>query len=183
MTYKRVSLSKKNSGAPSNVSALIRLYPYDDIATFPARGKEDVLVTGDITLKQGAKGIGIYATQSSISRPDTQDGEADEEGYIQTLVFTHPGNYLQIEEFKQKWLGEPFIAITDECGDGKPTLVHGWNCNPLYFTMENQRNNEASKSTFTFAQRVRGNLVAAFYEGEAPEIADEVAGAPDQVGV
>lgn len=172
MTYQRVSLKQK-SGAPTPVNTRIILIPYDDIATFPSRGEDDVRVTGNITLKDNAKAIAIYASSKSISRPDNQEGEEDEEGFIQTLTFTHPGNYLEIEEFKQKWLGKPFIAITSECGDGKGTLAHGWSCNPVYFTLENQRNSEANKSTFNFAQRTRSRFVAAFYEGTIPPIADE----------
>lgn len=175
MAYQKVSLKKK-SGAPTPVNAMIRLYPYDEIESMPERGEDDVLISGDITMKDGALGVGIYATASTISRPDNQEGEEDEEGFIQTLSFTHPGNYLEIEEFKQKFLGKPFIAITDECGDGKGTMVHGWNCNPLYFTLENQRNNEANKSTFNFAQRLRGRFVAGFYQGAVPDIAPEVSG-------
>ncbi len=175
MAYQKVSLKKK-SGAPGPVNSRIILIPYDDIETFPTRGEEDVLVSGNITLKAAALAISMYATSSSISRPDNQEGEEDEEGYIQTLSFSHPGNYLEIEEFKQKWLGKPFIAITDECGDGKGTLVHGWKCNPIFFTLENQRNAEANKSTFNFAQRRRGIFVAGFYQGTIPALAPEATG-------
>ncbi|SEG62747.1 hypothetical protein [Sphingobacterium lactis] len=175
MPYQRVSLKKK-SGAPKPVNSQIILIPYDDIATFPTRGIEDVLVTGDITMKAAATAIGLYATSSSISRPDNLEGETDEEGFIQTLTFTHPGNYLEIEEFKQKWIGQPFIAITDECGDGKGKMVHGWQCNPLYFGLENQRNNEANKSTFNFAQKIRGQFVAGFYQGANPALAPDTTG-------
>ncbi|WP_433895189.1 hypothetical protein [Sphingobacterium mizutaii] len=175
MAYQKVSLKKK-SGAPKPVSSQIILIPYDDIATFPPRGEEDVLVTGDITLKALATAIGIYATSSTISRPDNMEGEEDEEGFVQTLSFSHPGNYQEIEEFKQKYLGKPFIAITDECGDGKGKMVHGWNCNPLYFTVEHQRNQEANKTTFNFTQRVRSIFVAGFYQGANPALAPEATG-------
>src|SRR5690606_15944547 len=96
-----------------------------------------------------------------------------EEGYLQTLSFSHPGSYLQIEEFKQRYLGKGFIAITDECGDNKGTLVHGWKCNPIYFTPENTRNNEATKSLLNFTQRLRSTFVAGFYQGAIPALADD----------
>lgn len=175
MTYNRVSLRQK-SGSPVPVNTRIVLIPYDDIATFPTRTEDQVRITGNIALKAGLTAIAIYASSKSISRPDTQEGEEDEEGFIQTLSFSHPGNYLEIEEFKQKWLGKPFIAITSECGDGKGTLVHGWSCNPIYFALENQRNSEANKSTFNFAQRVRSRFVAGFYEGDIPELAADSTG-------
>jgi len=172
MAYQRVSLKQK-SGSPTPVNTRIILIPYDDIDKFPDRGAEDVRVVADLVLKASAKAIAIYASSKSISRPDNQEGEEDEEGFIQTLTFTHPGNYLEIEEFKQKWLGKPFIAITSDCGDGKGTLLHGWNCNPVYFSLENQRNDEGNKSTFNFAQRTRSRFVAAFYEGALPELASD----------
>src|SRR5690606_39506863 len=85
MTYTRVSLKQKK-GAPRPKSSLIVLVPYDDIATWPTRGEDDIQTTGDLALANGALAIGMYATATTISRVDTQEGDPDAEGFLQTIA-------------------------------------------------------------------------------------------------
>lgn len=169
--YKRVSIPKK-SGTPRPKSSLITLIPFNDILTWPERTEDNLDVTGNITLKADAKAINLYATASTISRNDSTEGDPDAEGFIQNLVFDHPGNSKEFETFVQKFLGEPFIVITDECGDNSGRRLHGWKCNPIYFTPEEQDNNEAVKTTLTWATRLRSKLKSGYYLGEMPAVAD-----------
>lgn len=178
MAKTRVSL-KKTSGAPKAKSSRIILIPYGEVVTWPSRSENDVLVTGDLELAEGAKAIGMYATASTISRADTQEGDPDAEGFMQTLTFDHPGNALETEEFIQKYIGEPFIAISDECGDGYGTRVHGWKCNPVYFSLEEQDNNEGVKKTLTWSTRLRTRFKSGIYKGVIPAFAAEAAEGPE----
>lgn len=175
MAYQRVSLTQRK-GAPRPKSSLIVLVPYDDIDTWPSRGADDIEATGELTLKTGAKAIGMYATSSTIARADTQEGDPDAEGFLQTITFDHPGNSKEFEHFVQKWIGKPFIVISDECGDGGGKRLHGWKCNPVHFTTEEQDNNEAVKTTLNWTTRLRSGFKAAYYSGEMPELAPNVAG-------
>lgn len=169
----RVSL-KQRSGSPKPKSSRIILIPYDDIETWPERAAGAVLTTGNFALKASATAIGMYATGSTISRADTQEGDPDAEGFIHTLTYEHPGNALETEEFIQRNIGKPFIAISEECGDGYGTRIHGWKCNPIHFTVEEQDNNEAVKKTLSWATRVRSSRKSGIYQGTIPAIADYV---------
>ena len=181
MAYNRVSLKQK-TGAPRPKNSLIVLVPYDDIATWPSRGEDDIKTDGDLELKPDALAIGMYATASTISRVDTQEGDPDAEGFMQTLAFDHPGNSLEFEQFVQKWIGKPFVAITTECGDENGQRLHGWKCNPVYFTVEAQDNNEAVKTTLTWSTRLRSKYKSAFYDGAIPELAPDPAGQGSDTG-
>src|SRR5690606_2401058 len=81
MTYTRVSLKQKKD-APRPKSTLIVLVPYDDIDTWPTRGEDDIKTVGDLVLTTGALAIGMYATATTISRVDTQEGDPDAEGFL-----------------------------------------------------------------------------------------------------
>ena len=175
MAYTRVSLKQKK-GAPRPKSSLIVLVPYDDIATWPTRGEDDIQTTGDLALANGALAIGMYATATTISRVDTQEGDPDAEGFLQTIAFDHPGNSLEFEHFVQKWIGKPFIVISTECGDQNGQRMHGWKCNPVYFTVEAQDNNEAVKTTLNWSTRLRSGYKSAFYDGAMPTLAPDPAG-------
>ncbi len=161
----KVSLRKK-SAAPKAKEGVIQLVHYDDIATFPARTEDDIVVTGNITLKEGAKAIAIEVTAQSIDIANDPDGDPDAEGVVQKLVFEHPGVQVDSELFFQKYLGKPFIALSNDCS-GEGTRVIGWRCNPIYLSPAGQDNNDAAKTTVTMAQQVRSRLRAGFYRGTA----------------
>lgn len=166
----RVSL-KQRRGTPQPKLSRITLLPYDDIETWPSRGPEDVLTTGDFVLKATAQAIAMYATNSTISRVDTQEGDPDAEGFLQTISYEHPGNAVETEEFIQKYLGKPFVVISEECGDNLGNRIHGWKCNPVFFTVEEQDNNEAVKKTLNWSQRVRSKYKSGIYQGAALDYA------------
>lgn len=175
MAYVNASVPKKRGpvGAPRPKNPTIILANIRDVVTDPTRDDKGVLITDDLELRVGATAIGIYATPSSISRGKTIEGDEDAEGIVDTLTFAHPGSSLEIDEFIQNNLGEGFIIITRECGDGNGTRLHGTICNPMKFTLEGQDDNEAVRNTFTFAQPLPSNLLPGHYRGAIPELADE----------
>lgn len=161
----KVSL-RKSSGAPKPKSGVIQLVHYDDIETFPARTDKDIVVTGDIKLKVGAKAIAIEVTASTIDISNPPEGDPDGEGVKQTIVFEHPGVNVDTELFFQKYLGEPFLVLADECsGDG--SRVVGWSCNPVYLSPAGQDNSTGAKTVVTFAQRLHSRKRVGFYKGAA----------------
>lgn len=175
MAYVNASVPKKRGpvGAPAPKNPTIILINTRDVVADPARDDKGVLVAGDIELKPEATAIGIYATSSSISRGKTIEGDEDAEGITDTLTFAHPGGSLEIDEFIQNNLGEGFLIITRECGDGLGTRLHGTICNPMKFTLEGQDDNEARRNTFTFTQPLPSNLLPAHYRGTIPALAPE----------
>ncbi|WP_286753883.1 MULTISPECIES: hypothetical protein [Sphingobacterium] len=161
----KVSLRKK-SAAPIAKEGVIQLVHYDDIATWPARSQDDVVVTGNIVLKPDAKAIALEVTAETIDIANDIEGDPDAEGVVQKLVFEHPGVQADSELFFQKFLGKPFIGLSNDCS-GEGTRVIGWKCNPIYLSPAGQDNNDGAKTTVTMAQRVRSILRAGFYKGTA----------------
>src|SRR5699024_4856437 len=100
--YTPVSVPKSgaNPGRPKGKSPNIMIIRCQDIAHFPVRDDKGVKSAEgeDLTLKEGANYIEIYATPSSIKRMDTGEGDADAKGWISNLEFEHPGDELVFEE-------------------------------------------------------------------------------------
>lgn len=180
MSYVKVSIpkAKGNPGAPEPKDPNIILINTRDIETFPKRENGGVKIAEDIKLKDDAKAISLYATPSTINRFDTSEGDPDAKGFIQNLTFDHPGDSLEFNEFVQENLGEDFVIITKECATEKGVRLHGTPCNPMQFNAEGQDDNEAKKTTLTWASVQRSKFKAAHYYGEMPALADE--GEPDE---
>lgn len=178
MSYVAVSLPKgrSNPGAPTAKDPNIIFVFLRDIDkdAFPKRDSKNVLIVDDIVLKTGAKAIGLYVTPSSINRWDTSDGEHDESGFIQNFSASRPGDDLEFAELATELLGEPVIIISKACSENNGVRLQGSPCNPMVLSFESQDNNEANKSTLTFASSQRSRFKTAHYRGEIPELADPV---------
>lgn len=174
MSYIKVSIpkAKGNPGAPEPKDPNIILINTRDIETFPSRDSGGVRISDDITLKTGEKAIALYATPSTINRWDASEGDPDAKGFIQNLVFDHPGDELEFNEFVQENIGEDFVIITKECANEKGVRLHGTPCNPMQFNSEGQDNNEGKKTTLTWASVQRSKFKMAHYYGEIPELED-----------
>ena len=161
----KVSL-RKTSGAPKPKAGVVQLIHYDDIESFPGRTEDDIIVTGNITLKTGTKAIAMEVTAQSIDIANDPEGDPDAEGVLQKIVYEHPGVNIDSELFFQKYLGKPFIVLSDDCsGDG--ARVTGWKCNPVYLSPQGQDNKDGAKTTVTFVQQIRSRLRVGFYKGAA----------------
>ncbi|WP_447767014.1 hypothetical protein [Sphingobacterium faecium] len=161
----KVSLRKK-SGAPQPKSGVIQLVHYDDIQSFPARTDDDILVTGDLVLKTGAKAIAMEVTASTIDISNPPEGDPDGEGVKQTIVYEYPGVDIDAELFFQKYTGKPFLVIANDCS-GNGSRVVGWSCNPVYLSPASQDNGTGAKTVVTFAQRLHSRKRVGFYKGAA----------------
>jgi hypothetical protein len=159
MSYIPVSLPKNgaNPGRPRGKDENIIIVRTSDIETFPARDANGVKSEAgvDLLLKTGAHAIAVYATPSTIKRNDAGEGDPDAKGWIQNLVFEVPGDAVEFEEWKENNINENLVAISSRRGfvDAR---IHGTMEEPLQFTVEEQDDNEALKSTVTLASIMRG---------------------------
>lgn len=177
--YKKVSIPKAGDGAGSAAikDPTVILIDVDDILTEPTRSHGDVVLTGDVTLKEGAKAVGIYATPSTVELTEEFSGEADARGVMQGVKFDHPGNSVQIKNFTEACLNRGFVALVKECDGTAAGRTHyvGSKCNPLTVTPETTNTKEANKRTFTLKQEIAGRFLAGEYSGAVPTLADTTA--------
>ncbi|WP_421977841.1 hypothetical protein [Roseivirga seohaensis] len=173
----RVSIKKKQNGGaplPKDKNIILMKLSDLDLSAFPARDAKGIKITGNITLTEGLKALGIEVTQRTISRTDNSDGPTDGKAMIQEISFEYPGDDLEVNEFLHEWLNEEILAISKDCGDGKGTRLHGTPCNPLEMKVESQDSEEGIKKTITLTSPQRG-LPSAHYYGDLPELADPAA--------
>ncbi|WP_439473820.1 hypothetical protein [Algoriphagus formosus] len=174
MTYVKVSLPKikTGAGAPVPKEPNVIVMRAADVASMPTR--IGVEAQGNITLKEGKTALAIYLTPRSIARMDSTDGDPQDEmaGWIATVSGNRPGDDKHTAAWLQEDLNEGHILITKECGDAEGTRLHGTPCNPLYFAVEGQDNNEGKMSTLTWTQGQRTRNKTMHYTGEIPTLAD-----------
>lgn len=115
--YAFVSVPKKtnNAGRPTGKKPYIVLIPLKYLKTFTKDAK-NVRVTV-IALTDTNKPIGLYVTASTIKGGESVEGDDDARGYIHSLSFDHPGNELEVQEFKEAAVNEPMIALVGDCND------------------------------------------------------------------
>ena len=184
--YTKVSIPKAGDGAGSAAikDPNIILVDVDDILTEPTRSHGDVALTGDITLKEGAKAIGIYATPSTIEMTEEYSGDPDARGVMQGVKFDHPGNSVAIKNFTEANLNRGFVALVKECDGTSTGRMHyvGSKCNPLSITPETTNTKDAQKRTFTFKQEIAGRFLPGEYSGAIPTLAGSTAESDGESG-
>ena len=176
MTYVKVSIPRnEDGGAPTVKNATVILVDINDVASEPTRELGDTEVVGDLTLKTGAKAVGIYATPSTIIPTEEQSGEVDARGIIQGFEFVHPGNSVAIANHTEAFLNRPVIALVRECNGtaaGK-CLIIGSLCNPLYMQPEYTNSKDAANRKFVWKQDQPSKFVIGTYAGTIPALADD----------
>lgn len=174
--YTKVSIPKAGDGAGAAAikDPTIILVDVDDISAEPTRSHGDVSLSGNLTLNTGAKGIGIYATPSSIELTEETSGDPDARGVMQGVKFDHPGNSVAIKNFTEASLNRGFVALVKECDGTSTGRTHyvGSKCNPLFFTPETTNTKDGQKRTFTFKQEIAGRFLPGDYTGTIPDLAD-----------
>ena len=172
MTYVPVSVPKTgvNPGRPKGKDPNIIIVRTDDILHFPERDINGVQsdVGENLTLKAGANAIAIYATPSTIKRNDGIEGDPDGKGWIQNLIFEHPGDEVGFEEWKENNVNINLVALSFRRGF-KNVKLHGTIEEPIQFEVEEQDDNEALKSTVTLKSVMRGPK-SMVYVGEKPQL-------------
>jgi hypothetical protein len=157
--YTPVSVPKtgNNPGRPQGKDPNIIIARTDDILNFPTRDANGVqsAVGQNLTLKPGASAIAIYATPSTIKRFDSVEGEPDTKGWIQNLVFEHPGDEVGFQEWMENNVNINLVSLSFRRGFTSVKL-HGTIEEPLQFEVEEQDDKEALKSTITLKSVMRG---------------------------
>ena len=176
MAYTKVSIPKNGDGAgcPSPKSSDIIIMDVEDIEAEPTRTLGDVAVTGDYTLKEGAKAVCIYGTPKTIAASEEYSGDADARGVKQGVEFEHPGNEKDIKNFIEAFMNKGVVILVKECDGSAAGRVQafGNKCNPLFLSVERTDSSEANKRKLTWKQDIAGKFLPADYEGELPALAD-----------
>jgi hypothetical protein len=164
MTYVKVDVNKsakRSPGAGGNKKDKITLVDLADLISESPRDAKGIVIVGNHSFKPSAYAIGIYVTPSSIAGKVSSDGEADEEGIMQELVFAHPGSEKEIREFRANWIGRNCLAFVDKCSDGS-TDQYGSSCSPLRLKFEATDDKDINKSIFTLGSTSKGPDVALY---------------------
>lgn len=174
--YTKVSIPKNGDGAgcPSPKLSDIIVMDVEDIETEPTRTVGDVTVTGNYTLKDGAKAVCIYGTPKTVATTEEYSGDADSRGVKQGVEFEHPGNSKDAKNFIEAFMNKGVVILTKECNGTAAGRVqaYGSKCNPLYLTVERTDTSEANKRKLTWKQDIVDKFLPADYEGELPALAD-----------
>ena len=151
-----------NAGLPNKPQQDITFISVGDIDTFPAVGADGITYTGNIVLKAGAKAFTIYGTLGTFEVTSPSEGDPDNKGFIPQLVFNHPGNEIEIRQFKARALNDNFIIILDYCKGNGIRDILGTPCNPMQPQLSYTNNNDSNVNQMTFAQAGKGNDIGIF---------------------
>jgi len=143
--YSFVSVPKasNNAGRATGKKAYIVFIRISDLKTFTKDAK-NVRVTA-LALNGTVKPIGIYVTASTIKGADSVDGDDDARGFTHDLSFDHPGNSVEIQEFKEANVNEPCIALVGDCLDADFS-VYGTPEAPLNMSKADQEDSKDKKN-------------------------------------
>lgn len=163
--YTLASVSKigSNPGRPTGKNYNLIIFRWDDVITLPERDAGGIKIAGDLVLKAGAYAIQIYVTPSSIKISQTNEGDPDAKGYIQSLECAHPGDNQTLEEFLENNVNENLGAIVREKSSVLFCKLLGTDVEPLQFNVESMDDNENKKSTITLKSILRGPRIAHYY--------------------
>lgn len=137
------------------------LIDVDDIESMPSRNEAGVVIEGSIVMKPGTYAYGLYMTPGTVEVTSAAEGEVDNLGFTPSVKGTHPGNAIEVREFKTNNIGRRFIVLVRHC-DGKPTDIIGDLCNPCNMVPSYTGSKDANSNEFTFTQISKGNDVGVY---------------------
>ena len=183
--YTKVSIPKNSDGAGAATikDPTVILVDVEDIANEPTRTVGNTELDGDLTLKESAKAVGIYATPSSIVITEEVSGEVDARSIIKGLEYVHPGDSIDIANHQEAFLNKGVVALVKECNGsaaGRTRLI-GSKCNPLYLSPEYTNSNEATNRKFVWKQNQGDKFVVGTYSGAAVTLAAAAAASEETV--
>lgn len=151
-----------NIGGPLKPKDLVLIALKRDIQTFPDRDEKGVLILADIIFKTGKSFHEVYGTQNTIKINSVTEGETDQEGERNKVMFNHPGTYLEVLELRQLLMHEDVIIIVQRCGEDM--IVYGDYCNPMRMGIDANGDNAQNSTAFTFTNLYPG-MVPGIYRG------------------
>ena len=184
MTYVKVNVAKPAKMSPGkggDKKTIITFIDMDDLASEASRDSKGIVITGNHTFKPDTYAIQVYGTIDSISGKANSEGEIDAEGFLQEVVFAHPGSEKEIREFRSNWINRNIMIIVERCSDGSKDQ-YGASCAPLRMKVEATDDKEANKSIFTFTSSNKGPDVA-IYQGTITLPTPVVTIAPDAIDI
>ena len=169
--YVNVSKPGINAGLGIKTKDKITFISFEDINfdLFPPRIQDGITIQNDIdaALKQDATPFTVYCTKGTVEVTSNSEGDNDAKGFIQQLVFSHPGSKQEIREFKAKALNDEFIILVEHC-NGEATDMLGEPCDGMMMQVNFTSNNDGTASSFTF-NKSKGREIA-IYTGAMPNI-------------
>lgn len=174
MDYCKVSVHRApgSPGIALQMRDEIDIIDVEDIAYFPPRDAGGVKLAGDIVLLPDRYAISLYVTPGTAEVTSAAEGDTDQVGFKPQLKGNHPGNSIEVREFKANYLNRKVIVVMRYC-NGRPADIIGSPCNPCVLTPSLTANGESTINEFTFAQISRGDDIG-IYEGTLPR--EEAAG-------
>jgi hypothetical protein len=161
MTYVKIDVLKPgdNKGVGGDKKDKIIVFDWDDVLTNPARDSKGIVITGNLAFIPGAYMSKIYATQSTIKAGADSTGDPDAKGIEQSVDFEHPGDSVEIREFRANWMNKNIGIIIEKCSTEKKNL-YGTPCAPLQMVFKSEDDKDKNKTTFTFKSTQKGPDVA-----------------------
>lgn len=164
MTYAKIDVVKPgtNKGTGGDKKDKITIFDWDDVLTY-VRDSVGVVVSS-IVMKPGKYMIQVYGTVSSIAPKYSGEGDDDAEGFMQEVVFSHPGDELAIMEFIQNWTGKNIGIVVEKCSSSIKKQ-YGVPCAPLKLSASGEDTKDANRQTLTFKASQKSRFVPGHYEG------------------
>ena len=161
MTYVKVNVAKPgdNKGVGGDKKDKVIIFDWDDVLTNPSRDAGGIVITDNLVMKPGAYMITLYATQSSIKASADSEGDPDAKGIMQSVEFEHPGDSVEIREFRANWMNKNIGIVVERCSSTMKSL-YGTPCSPLQMVFKAEDDKDKNKTTFTFKSTQKGPDIA-----------------------
>lgn len=154
------------AGAAKPKKGKITVIFADDVLSFPERDANGVKMIGNIVLKAAAMMYSLYMTPTTQKLSDEIVGDEDMEAFDKKAEGIHPGNSLDIREFRKNTLGIGLILVFGEgCGENSGD-VFGTPCNPMKLKGSYSSDNEGIKNTMMFEALIKDAVAIGSYDGE-----------------
>jgi hypothetical protein len=166
MSYVKVTVLKPgdNKGTGGDKKDKITIIDCDDILTMPDRDSKGVVIAGNIVMKPNTYMIQLYTTQDKTKATCDSEGEPDAKGFVHGVEVAHPGDEVEIREFRSYWVNRNVMIVIERCSNSKKNL-YGTPCAPLQMVVKAEDDKDKLISTFTFKSTQKSKYDIADYQG------------------